>query len=53
MNPTVPQELEDIVTKAMAKEPGDRYQQPKEMKEELTQLFNKLAADFASRSGEF
>ncbi len=52
VNPTVPQELEDIVTRAMSKKPEDRYQQPKEMEDDLTGLFQKLAQEFASRSGE-
>jgi eukaryotic-like serine/threonine-protein kinase len=51
-NPAVPQELEDIIQRAMSKTPEDRYQEPKEMESELTQLFNRLAAEYASRSGE-
>ena len=52
-NPQVPKELEDIVTRAMAKEPDDRYQQAGQMEGELTALFQRLAAEYASRSGEF
>ena len=52
VNPTVPQELSDIIERAMAKKPEDRYQQPSEMESELTQLFQRLAAEYASRSGE-
>ncbi len=52
VNPAVPAEIEDIVSRAMAKKPEDRYQQPKEMEGELTALFQKLAQEFASRSGE-
>ena len=51
VNPTVPQELEDIVNRAMAKKPEDRYQAPREMEQELTNLFQKLAQEFASRGG--
>ena len=36
----------------MAKKPEDRYQQPAEMENELTQLFQRLAAEYANRSGE-
>jgi serine/threonine-protein kinase len=53
VNPTVPPELEDIVNKAMSKEPDDRYQAPSEMEQDLKRLFEKLAAEFAARSGEF
>jgi serine/threonine-protein kinase len=53
VNPTVPKELEDIVNKAMSKEPNDRYQKPEELESELRSLFEKLAAEFTSRSGEF
>ncbi|HBP21188.1 MAG TPA: hypothetical protein DEA08_25800 [Planctomycetes bacterium] len=52
VNPTVPQELSDIIERAMAKKPEDRYQQPAEMENELTQLFQRLAAEYANRSGE-
>lgn len=52
VNPTVPQELSDIIERAMAKKPEDRYQQPGEMEAELTALFNRMAAEFASRSHE-
>jgi eukaryotic-like serine/threonine-protein kinase len=52
-NPTVPPELEEICNKAMAKEPDDRYQKPEEMEQDLQRLFEKLAAEFAQRSGEF
>ncbi|MBL4846654.1 MAG: protein kinase [Planctomycetes bacterium] len=52
VNPTVPQELSDIIERAMAKKPEDRYQQPGEMEAELTGVFNRMAAEFASRSQE-
>ena len=52
VNPTVPQELSDIIERAMAKKPEDRYQHPGEMEAELTGLFQRLAAEFASRSSE-
>ncbi len=52
LNPAVPAELEDIISKAMAKSPDDRYQQPQEVVADLTSLFQRLAAEFASRSGE-
>ncbi|MGE0709439.1 MAG: protein kinase [Planctomycetota bacterium] len=52
VNPAVPQELADIIERAMAKKPEDRFQQPQEMENELTALFQRLAAEYASRSGE-
>ena len=52
VNPSVPQELEDIINRAMAKSPDDRYQTPEEMETDLVNLFQRLAAEYASRSGE-
>jgi serine/threonine protein kinase len=52
VNPEVPQTLADIIERAMAKKPEDRFQQPHEMENELTGLFQRLAAEFASRSSE-
>ena len=43
---------EIIIERAMAKKPEDRFQQPGEMEQALTDLFNRLAAEYASRSGE-
>ena len=43
-NPQAPQELEDIVTRAMAKKPEDRYQAPKDLEHDLVTLFKQLAA---------
>ena len=50
LNPAVPPELEDILNRALSKKPEDRYQQPAEMERELTELFNRLAAEYAARS---
>jgi hypothetical protein len=50
VNPAVPAELDDILNRAMSKKPEDRYQQPAEMERELTELFNRLAAEYAARS---
>jgi len=52
LNPGVPPALDDIVKRALAKEPDDRYQTPSEMAAELTALFKQMAAEWASRSGE-
>ncbi len=51
-NAAVPQQLEDIIVRAMAKKPEDRYQTPKDMEAELRALFQQLAAAHASRSAE-
>ena len=50
-NPQVPQELEDIIQRAMAKKQEDRYQAPKELEQDLTALFKRLAAQHAQRQG--
>ena len=49
LNPQVPQELADIIARAMAKKPEDRYQEPRELENELTELFKRLAAQYAQR----
>ncbi len=51
LNPQVPQALEDILTRAMAKAPDDRYQKPAEMEADLRELFQELAKQHAARSG--
>ncbi|MCA8922646.1 MAG: serine/threonine protein kinase, partial [Planctomycetes bacterium] len=51
LNPQVPQELDEIIQRAMAKSPDDRYQTPQEMQDDLLALFRRLAAEHASRSG--
>jgi eukaryotic-like serine/threonine-protein kinase len=52
INAAVPQQLDDIINRAMAKSPTDRYQTPKDMEAELRALFQQLAAAHASRSAE-
>jgi predicted Ser/Thr protein kinase len=48
LNPQVPQELEDIISRAMAKKPEDRYQKAGDMEADLRNLFQKLAAQHAA-----
>lgn len=45
-NPQVPQELEQIIDKAMSKEPEDRYQTPAEMERELNEVFETMRRSF-------
>ena len=51
LNPAVPAELQDIVERAMSKEPEDRYQTPAELEKDLKQLFTKLAQAHAQGQG--
>ena len=49
VNPAVPQEVQKIVEKAMAKAPDDRYQTPKDFEADMISIFNKLAARYAAQ----
>ena len=49
VNPAVPQAVQDIVERAMAKKPEERFQNPKEFYDALVAIFNKLAAQFAAQ----
>lgn len=51
LNPQVPLELDEIIQRAMSKSPEDRYQTPQELQDDLLELFRRLAAEHASRSG--
>ncbi|HZU95618.1 MAG TPA: FHA domain-containing serine/threonine-protein kinase [Planctomycetota bacterium] len=52
LNPTVPQEVQQIVEKSMAKAPEDRYQTPQDFEKELVAIFNKLAARYAAQQSK-
>ena len=47
-NPDVPFELEEIVFKALAKDPAKRYQTAKELHRELTRFLHTLNPDFTA-----
>jgi serine/threonine protein kinase len=49
LNPAVPAEVQQIVEKAMAKSPDDRYQTPKDFEGDLISIFQKLAAKYAAQ----
>jgi serine/threonine-protein kinase len=49
INPQVPQAVQDIVERAMAKKPEERFQNPKEFYDALVAIFNKLAAAYAAQ----
>jgi serine/threonine-protein kinase len=49
LNPAVPQEVQGIVEKAMAKSPDDRYQTPNDFEADLVSIFNQLAARHAAK----
>ena len=49
LNPAVPQEIQVILEKAMAKAPDDRYQKPQEFESDLISIFNTLAARHAQQ----
>ncbi len=47
-NKSIPKKLENIVLKALAKEPGDRYQTATELKDELTRFFYSSTFNFTT-----
>ncbi len=47
-NPDIPFELEEIVFKALAKDPARRYQTAKDFHQELTRFLNTLNPDFTA-----
>jgi serine/threonine-protein kinase len=49
VNPTVPPEVQGIIERAMAKKPEQRYQKPAELENDLKQIFEKLAAQYAAQ----
>jgi len=48
VNPALPRELEEILGRAMAKDPVERYQTPIEFEQDLSGLFDKLARAYQS-----
>lgn len=51
LNPSVPQHLEEILEKAMAKDPTDRYQEPQEFETELREIFDEMARNYNNTNG--
>jgi serine/threonine-protein kinase len=49
VNPAVPQEVQEIIERAMAKSPDDRYQKPQDFEADLVKIFNQLAARHAQQ----
>jgi len=49
INPAIPQEVQAIIERSMAKSADDRYQTPKEFETELVKIFNQLAARYAAQ----
>ncbi|MBI3724032.1 serine/threonine protein kinase [bacterium] len=49
LNPAIPQEVQTIIERSMAKAADDRYQTPKEFEAELVKIFNQLAARYAAQ----
>lgn len=48
INPEVPKQLDEIVLKAMARDPGERYQRAGDLQVDLSRVLHERAADFTA-----